>query len=480
VLAAVTLPLLAVGGWVGICMLDRLRGSWEVQTAVAEIKSTDPDWTIDAILAARPPIGDAENGARHVAASYALIPKEPPNNRPGAIPWHDQDPDAEVREEQRHQKEADELVQLYVSIQELDPNVALDARQLDYLRGQHKKTEAAFREAIKLADFPRGRYAIEWLPGPLMASLEPVYESRAVIDLLEGEVRLRSHAGDVAGACRCARAMLHLGHYSDDEPSTAVYLLRLAELDIAAHALERILGQGQPSCQDLLSLQRLLEEADAGDHASLVKALRGERALMHQTAQAYENGEIPSLRELESQPWGRLREGLLDVPLVRRGHALHLGMLTKWIGQCDRPPAEQAALAAKLEGDVPNALRVALGHFVMSGYQKTSEASFRVQAYLRCAAVLAATERYRQDKGAWPASLDVLVPQYLARVPTDPFDGQSLRLKRLPDGVVVYSVGPDLTDNGGTLNRQNPIAPGSDLGFRLWDVDQRSRSAPAK
>jgi hypothetical protein len=55
-----------------------------------------------------------------------------------------------------------------------------------------------------------------------------------------------------------------------------------------------------------------------------------------------------------------------------------------------------------------------------------------------------------------------------------------LRRKRLPDGLVIYSVGPDLTDNGGTLNRQNPIAPGDDLGFRLWDVAQRGTPAPNK
>jgi hypothetical protein len=473
-LAAVTLPLLAVGGWVGICLLDRLRGNWEVRAAVAEIENTDPGWTFDEILAARPPLADEENGARYVAASYALHPKEPPNERPDALPWHGEDPDAE---EQRRQKEADELTQLRASIQELEPNFALDAKQLDHLRGRHKKSEAALREALKLADFPRGRYAIQWLPGPFAASLEPAYEGRVVIDLLEDEVRLRSHAGDAPGACRCARAMLHLGRYSDDEPNTSVYLTRLAELSIAAHAAERVLGQGQPAPQDLLTLQRLLEAADAGDPASLRMALRGDRAAIQRTARAYENGEIPSLQELESHQkptlWGWLREGLLDVPLMRRGHALHLGMLTKWIGHCDRPPAEQAALAAKLERDVPNALRVALGHFVMSGYQKTSDASFRVRASLRCAAVLAATERYRQEKGAWPDSLDVLVPQYLARVPADPYDGQSLRLKRLPDGVVVYSVGPDLTDNGGTLDRQIPTAPGNDLGFQLWDVAHR-------
>jgi hypothetical protein len=34
-------------------------------------------------------------------------------------------------------------------------------------------------------------------------------------------------------------------------------------------------------------------------------------------------------------------------------------------------------------------------------------------------------------------------------VPEDPFNGQSLRYRRLKTGFVVYSVGKDLSDNGG-------------------------------
>ena len=51
--------------------------------------------------------------------------------------------------------------------------------------------------------------------------------------------------------------------------------------------------------------------------------------------------------------------------------------------------------------------------------------------------------------GDLPAYLDVLVPQFLANVPLDPFDGQPLRFKRLDQGYVVYSIGRDGRDGGG-------------------------------
>lgn len=48
-----------------------------------------------------------------------------------------------------------------------------------------------------------------------------------------------------------------------------------------------------------------------------------------------------------------------------------------------------------------------------------------------------------------PQSLSELVPDMLPAIPEDPFDEQSLRYRRLPQGFTVYSVGPDFTDNGG-------------------------------
>ena len=75
-----------------------------------------------------------------------------------------------------------------------------------------------------------------------------------------------------------------------------------------------------------------------------------------------------------------------------------------------------------------------------------------MQANMRSAVAALAAERYRLKQGQWPKSLDALVTAGLLKtVPLDPFDGEPLRLKRLPTGVVIYSVGPDRTDNGGRL-----------------------------
>src|SRR5947209_10137882 len=99
------------------------------------------------------------------------------------------------------------------------------------------------------------------------------------------------------------------------------------------------------------------------------------------------------------------------------------------------------------------------------------------RARLACAIAAIAAERYRLRHAKWPESLSQLVPDFVERLAVDPFNGEPLRYKRLADGVVVYTVGPDLTDQGGTLTRDlRTPSDGTDIGFRLWDVPHRGQA----
>ncbi|GAB4186147.1 MAG: hypothetical protein Kow00105_00570 [Phycisphaeraceae bacterium] len=60
-----------------------------------------------------------------------------------------------------------------------------------------------------------------------------------------------------------------------------------------------------------------------------------------------------------------------------------------------------------------------------------------------------ALELYRRQHGAWPDSLDALVPRYLPAVPVDRLTGKPVRYKVTDAGPVVYSVGVDGDDDGG-------------------------------
>jgi hypothetical protein len=192
------------------------------------------------------------------------------------------------------------------------------------------------------------------------------------------------------------------------------------------------------------------------------------------------HGEV-GLSQIEGSK-GAVEKKVLDYSgptLARRSHAFMLRLLNEYVEAAQLPPEKQPPLMtklnqkviqAKLEYDVVTAL-------MMPAFGKVSETNRRGVGNMRCAYVAMALERYRRDHGRWPDTLDALVPNYLTAVPADPQDGKPLRFKRRPDGVVVYWIGLDGTDDGGNINRRNYLAKGSDQGFELWDVKQRRQPA---
>ena len=64
-----------------------------------------------------------------------------------------------------------------------------------------------------------------------------------------------------------------------------------------------------------------------------------------------------------------------------------------------------------------------------------------------------ALERCRLARGAFPQALSELTPDFLASLPAEIVNGEPYRYRRTGDGrFVLYSVGPDLRDDGGVID----------------------------
>jgi hypothetical protein len=144
-----------------------------------------------------------------------------------------------------------------------------------------------------------------------------------------------------------------------------------------------------------------------------------------------------------------------------------------------RPLWEQANLWARYEADRKSrgkagARMVSILADILAPAHGVAGLGFlRVKALLRVGRVMVAVERFRLMHGRWPDAIDMLVPSFLVAVPIDPFTGRGLILKKLGDGVVIYSLGSDQTDNGGRFERRGRDDPGYDLGYRLWVEEVR-------
>jgi hypothetical protein len=96
--------------------------------------------------------------------------------------------------------------------------------------------------------------------------------------------------------------------------------------------------------------------------------------------------------------------------------------------------------------------------FVMTGMILASLSSAAVReantlASIELASTALAVERFRHRRGRLPASLTEIAPEFLEKLPADPFDGAPLRYRVLSQGYILYSVGRDGHDDGG---RESP------------------------
>jgi len=76
----------------------------------------------------------------------------------------------------------------------------------------------------------------------------------------------------------------------------------------------------------------------------------------------------------------------------------------------------------------------------------------RIQTDLAATLVIVAIKAFKMKTGRLPKTLDELVPEYLAAVPLDDFDGKPLRYS--PEKKILYSVGKNLKDVGGSTKEE--------------------------
>ena len=79
-----------------------------------------------------------------------------------------------------------------------------------------------------------------------------------------------------------------------------------------------------------------------------------------------------------------------------------------------------------------------------------------LRANLRGPLVLAAVHAHRRKRGRYPASLTELAPEIIAAIPMDPFSDRPFRYRRSGKTFYLYSVGPDMQDDGGSSDIYHP------------------------
>jgi hypothetical protein len=443
----ISLVILAAIG-IGTFLYKRHVAERELQAALAELDEKEPGWRLEDIEARRAQVPEVQNGALHVLAARKLLPHRWPD--PAFTRAHDE------------------------AFEDLVPNRRLDARQEKLLREETNEYHTAVAQALKLVDYPTGRYSINYTDDWISTLVIHAQDARSVASLLsfEGSVRLQDN--DAAGAVTCCTAAMNSGRSIGDEPVMLSQIVRMGCMAIFLRTTERMLGQCQPGENDLSAIQQMVEREQR--HPYFLISVFSERAGDQRLFTALEIGRVKAedFAEPPAKPDALTScLGPYYRYLVVRGHPQVLRLMTEAIGIARLPVEARGPLLRQWEvkareGRAHNPMSV-----MLPALTKVGDADLRLQAELRCMTVALAMERFRIKNGHWPERMDDLKPDYLAEVPIDPYDSQPIRCRRLADGFVIYCIGPDHEDNGGTLDRKKSTRPGADVGFRLYDVDQR-------
>ncbi|WP_165253178.1 hypothetical protein [Paludisphaera soli] len=454
------------------CYLDRYA-TRVAKEAIAATYELDPDWRLDDLLETREEVPDDENSALITAKVYELLPKPwPPNPPPEDAP--------------REPGVVDVATALERAV-EADSSRRLDEETTEAIRAELEKHREAVALARSLADYDRGRHELEIGPKIIDTLLPETQNARTSPRLLNADAILSAQFGELDAALESCRAIIGAARSIGDEPFLISQLVRMAIDANAEHVVRRVLAQGEPSEEALAALQELLE--DEREQPRLWWAVRGERAGLVELISRLMEGEL----ELDDRANVKSAPGPIIDPIMIVGGkyqvAVALRWFNQWLAMLDRPEWEWPAALAAWEVEYREAAESRFARytttvplFLMPAIKSTLEAELRIRAVFGSLIILVAAERQRQATGEWPTSIGEIDRDVLPEPPLDPYSGEPYRMGYADGRLLIYTLGPNLTDEGGAyeLKTWKDKVGRDDVGTVGYDPPLRGRPPEAE
>ena len=337
----------------------------------------------------------------------------------------------------------------------------------------------------KAAAFPNCRFRIAWDGWRTLLGHCTGIRDGARLLVLHSLVAASD--GNWEEAMRRCREAFGMGRALSGEPLLVSQLVRTCVCHLSLRpGLERILASG--------SVPRDLLKGMAGDIASedrafgLRPAWKGETAAYIELIDQMRSADagLDELRKLldGALPWwaGPTSFWLFDASgFLEFDAAGAIGMMGEVIQMQQLPTPErwQAAKEWQQRFRGLSGNHFAVSRSLLPAVQHAIRIELEYHAFLRAAALALAAEEYRQERGDFPTKLSDLAPVGAEGLTADPFTGEPLRMARTKEGVVIYSVGADEKDDGGSVEREPRTSSRKDVGFRLLNVDLRGRPPTA-
>jgi len=272
---------------------------------------------------------------------------------------------------------------------------------------------------------------------------------RALARLMTAEAMMKNHHGDPNGALDELADVMAFGAESSRGGGIIWRLVGCAMQSTGAKPFCEMLKSSAVSAETCRNLAARIQQIDVQTpsmaEAVLTEIECFEHYLAEQNASDEELHALLTLQtsEFKSLPPTRCRQ-MFQESLKSMRQATPL--LEAPFYQFDKTALDG------LIGDNP------ISRHLMDVYARLPIGETRAKAERAGITVAAAVEAYRRENGAYPDSLDAIVPSVLAELPRDPFTGRPFTYARQRNSYKLYSANTNMRDDGGRAQPWNPKA----------------------
>ena len=265
---------------------------------------------------------------------------------------------------------------------------------------------------------------------------------------------VRAFDRDIDGGLQSAREILGVGRSVGDEPFFLPQLVRCSVQVTAADLIAFVLCQGDATESALAATQAAL--ADEAEPPQLLIMLRGERTGDYDLCDKIAAGRINIKALYDQNPEEQKPDGI-ERPEYRASQAIVLHMLTMAVENAKKPTWQQVTLWDEWATRAAEFTKNPAGTCIVLPATNAAFPAFaRARSLLTAAEAIIGLERIRITRNSWPKPGDSVLPVSRKVYPLDPYSGSPLMWKATGLELLVYSVGGDLTDNGGRLDDSLP------------------------
>ena len=293
-------------------------------------------------------------------------------------------------------------------------------------------------------------FAMGWTNGFTNLVQLPLVEIRKLIQTVAVKALFEAELGNAGKSAEALRKGFSVASTLNGD-SLVSAMIRVVSAGMICDAAERCLNRATFSAAELLEIERRInvEGIDYFEHTFIAERHMG--MLVLEPARRGQNFFNDSAIEHLVWKFMQLFRGREKRFYRDEDYLLFLNTVDELRSAHQLPGLARVRRYEQLGAYYAANSQSLAAEMVMPNWTKAIRTATETKARLVALNGALALERYRlAHTNALPDTLEALVPQFAPSVPRDPMDEQPLRFKKLPQGYVLYSIGADGIDNGGT------------------------------